>query len=452
MSELEESDQYWREIFDTGTEGICIFDLDGRLYDMNEAYCRLVGRSYEELLAMGWLELTVPEYRDEDQKRLPQIMAGELVRFEKAYQHKDGHPVPILISYKLLRRRPRWTKDRLVATCVDLTNVTALKQKEQELQHILQSQAAAIAAIGARLSDLAHGDLMAGPPSDLTGNLRILGEDLGILITMLRDVVARIQRAAFGIHAGLSDVEERNQRLDERTQRQSTNMEHVSAAIDELTGSAEESAGHASATAAKSRAVHHHAEQGAALIYAAEEKMRAIARMSRTIAETISVVDEIAFTTNLLALNAAVEAARAGEHGRSFAVVAQEVRRLALSSARNAKDIKELIGKSTELVNEGSKLSSQGAQAFGEIQHGIEEVSGRVGDMARAVADQQHATVQLARAINEVNAMTQENSALVAQNRDTRISLTKQAEQLAALAGYFRTEGSMNRESRDQSG
>ena len=122
MSELEESDQYWREIFDTGTEGICIFDLDGRLYDMNEAYFRLVGRSYEELLAMGWLELTVPEYRDEDQKRLPQIMAGELVRFEKAYQHKDGHPVPILISYKLLRRRPRWTKDRLQGSPVDETH------------------------------------------------------------------------------------------------------------------------------------------------------------------------------------------------------------------------------------------------------------------------------------------------------------------------------------------
>lgn len=406
---------------------------------MNEAYCQIVGRSYDELLAMGWLELTVPEYRNEDNKRLPEIMAGKLVRFEKAYQHKDGHPVPILISYKLLKRHPEWDKDRLVATCVNLTNLAALKQKEQELQDILQSQEAAIAAIGARLSDLAHGDLLAGAPTALSGKLQVLGNDLELLIVMLRDVVTRIQGAAYHMHGGLRDLESGNQGLDERTQRQAANMEQLSAAIEELSHSVQESAGHASGSAAKSQMVRLHAQQGASLIYSAEEKMRAIATMSHTMAEAISMVDEIAFTTNLLALNAAVEAARAGEHGRSFAIVAQEVRRLALSAARNAKNIKDLVKKSAQIVDEGSALSSQGAEAFGEIQRGIEEVSHRTDDMAHAVEKQQRATCQLADIIRMIHAMTQENRILVAQTSDTRASLTKQAEQLATLAQYFRT-------------
>lgn len=167
--------------------------------------------------------------------------------------------------------------------------------------------------------------------------------------------------------------------------------------------------------------------------------MRAIATMSHTMAEAISMVDEIAFTTNLLALNAAVEAARAGEHGRSFAIVAQEVRRLALSAARNAKNIKDLVKKSAQIVDEGSALSSQGAEAFGEIQRGIEEVSNRTDDMAHAVEKQQRATSQLADIIRMIHAMTQENRILVAQTSDTRVSLTTQAEQLATLAQYFRT-------------
>ncbi len=439
QQEHKEIDQYWREVFDTCTEGICIFDLDGRLYDMNEAYCQIVGRSYDELLAMGWLELTVPEYRNEDNKRLPEIMAGKLVRFEKAYQHKDGHPVPILISYKLLKRRPDWDNDRLVATCVNLTNLAVLKQKEQELQDILQSQEVAIAAIGARLSDLAHGDLLAGAPTALSGKLQVLGNDLELLIVMLRDVVTRIQSAAYHMHGGLRDLEAGNQGLDERTQRQAANMEQLSAAIEELSHSVQESAGHASGSAAKSLMVRLHAQQGASLIYSAEEKMRAIATMSHTMAEAISMVDEIAFTTNLLALNAAVEAARAGEHGRSFAIVAQEVRRLALSAARNAKNIKDLVKKSAQIVDEGSALSSQGAEAFGEIQRGIEEVSNRTDDMAHAVEKQQRATSQLADIIRMIHAMTQENRILVAQTSDTRVSLTTQAEQLATLAQYFRT-------------
>ena len=129
---LQEKEVYWREIFEAQTEGLCVFDLDGRLYDFNDAYAQLVGYSREELLQKGWLELTVEEYLEEDQKRLPEIMAGKTVRFEKAYVHKDGHHVPILISYRLLHRQKDWEKDRLLATCVDITAEKAIGEKLRE--------------------------------------------------------------------------------------------------------------------------------------------------------------------------------------------------------------------------------------------------------------------------------------------------------------------------------
>ena len=123
----------WQEIVATLPEGICIFDLDGAIYDCNDAYANLVGYSKAELLQKGWLELTPPEYQAAGQKYLTEVMAGQTVRFEKAYVHRAGHHVPILISYQLLTRRPGWDKDRLVATCIDLTTI---KAKERELTRI----------------------------------------------------------------------------------------------------------------------------------------------------------------------------------------------------------------------------------------------------------------------------------------------------------------------------
>jgi len=135
QQKLEEERAYWWEIFNTQTEGLSIFDLDGGLYDFNDAYANLVGYSREELLRKGWLELTPPEYREEDQKHLPDIMAGKAMRFEKAYIHRDGHHIPILISYRLLKKQPNWKKDRLVATCVELTQA---KQQEEEARQLLE--------------------------------------------------------------------------------------------------------------------------------------------------------------------------------------------------------------------------------------------------------------------------------------------------------------------------
>ena len=436
--ELAEQEAYWRAIFDNATEGLCVFDESLRAHHMNNAYAEMVGYTPAELLADDkWLELTPPEYQAQDRQNRQAMLDGTVtvVRYEKAYRHKDGHLVPIMMSCQFLPRQSNQQEQLIV---VSTSDITPLKRKEAELNATLAAQQQAIDAIGERLASLAQGDLASPAPQGLQGELALLANDLGAFIHTLRDAVKRVQQSVSDIRDGLQNLTAGNRNLDARTQQQAASTEEISTAIEELSSSVAQSAEHAGITTRRADEVRTHAEEGAKLIFAAEEKMAAISQASAAIAEIIGVVDEIAFTTNLLALNAAVEAARAGEHGRGFAVVASEVRRLALSSASNAKGIKQLIAQSTSLITEGSALSSQSAQSFAAILKGIQEVSDRVSQMARATSSQGQASAQLTDAIVDVSRNTQANSVLVEENSTACATLADQAEQLEELAGMFR--------------
>jgi methyl-accepting chemotaxis protein len=434
---LEEAAAYQKDVFESITEGLAICNADGSFCDINTAFADLIGYSKQELLDLkvGWVNITPPELLEQDRQYNQLAFEGEAVRYEKEYIHKDGHRIPIMISYRKLERRDDWTQDRLIVT---ISDITPLKQKEAELNATLAAQKQAIDAIGARLASLAQGDLVSDAPQDLQGELARLGDDLSALIASLRAAIILVQQVSSDIRNGLQNLNEGNRNLDARTQQQAASTEEISTAIEELSSSVAQSAEHASITTRRADEVRNHAEEGAKLIFAAEEKMAAISQASEAIAEIIGVVDEIAFTTNLLALNAAVEAARAGEHGRGFAVVASEVRRLAQSSASNAKGIKKLIAQSTSLITEGSTLSSQSAQSFAAILKGIQEVSDRVSQMARATSSQGQASAQLTDAIMDVSRNTQANSVLVEENSTACATLADQAEQLEELAGMFR--------------
>ena len=368
---------YQKELFESITEGLEVCDVAGTLHDVNPALAHMVGYSREELLdpEAGWAHITPPELLEQDRQYIQRALHGEVVRYEKEYIRKDGHRIPVLISFRKLQRQEGWTQDRLIATISD--------------------------------------------------------------ITKLKAAISRIQRSVAQIKGGLQDLTAGNRNLDERTQQQAASTEEISTAIEELSSSVAQSAEHAALTAARTGEVRQHAEEGARFVFAAEEKMAAIAKAGEAIANIITVVDEIAFTTNLLALNAAVEAARAGEHGRGFAVVAAEVRRLAQSSASNAKGIKQLIAQSTTLITEGSHLSSRSAQSFAAILTGIQEVSARVAEMAQATASQGQASAQLTDTIISLSRTTQENSILVEENSTACATLAEQAEQLEELAGML---------------
>jgi len=179
------------------------------------------------------------------------------------------------------------------------------------------------------------------------------------------------------------------------------------------------------------------ADRGGEVVAQAVKAMSRIEESSTKISDIIGVIDEIARQTNLLALNAAVEAARAGEAGRGFAVVASEVRSLAQRSSQAAKDIKDLITKSSGQVQDGVQLVNQAGSALGEITVSINKVTEIIADIAAASMEQSTGVDEVNKALTQMDEVTQQNSALVEENAATAKALELQAQSMDDQVGYF---------------
>ncbi len=180
------------------------------------------------------------------------------------------------------------------------------------------------------------------------------------------------------------------------------------------------------------------AVKGGEVVGKVVETMKGINQSSKKIADIISVIDGIAFQTNILALNAAVEAARAGEQGRGFAVVASEVRSLAQRSAEAAKEIKALISASVERVNRGTVLVDQAGHTMEEIVSAIRRVTDIVGEISSASVEQSSGVSQVGQAVTQMDHATQQNAALVEESAAAAESLRQQAQQLVQAVAVFK--------------
>src|SRR5690606_39186282 len=209
-------------------------------------------------------------------------------------------------------------------------------------------------------------------------------DDANTTVDQLVSIVGRIQQASSAINTGATEIASGNNDLSRRTEQQAANLEETAASMEELTSTVKQNADHARQADQLVTGAASVAARGGEVVGEVISTMDQIQAASRRIADIISVIDGIAFQTNILALNAAVEAARAGEQGRGFAVVATEVRSLAQRSATAAREIKALIEDSTGRVADGARLAAQAGTTMGEIVASVQHVAEIMAEISSA--------------------------------------------------------------------
>jgi methyl-accepting chemotaxis protein-1 (serine sensor receptor) len=254
----------------------------------------------------------------------------------------------------------------------------------------------------------------------------------------IRDLIIGIQRSAESISTASTQIASGNTDLSQRTEEQASSLQETAASMDEVAATVKNNTEHTRQANRLSHEARQSASIGGERAQQAMEKMHEMARSSEEISSIISLIDGIAFQTNILALNASVEAARAGEQGRGFAVVAGEVRNLAQRSAEAAKQIQALIDRNGEVVKEGSSLVDSLGGAMQEIVDNIGRVSTLMEEVSRASDEQTLAIDQVSVAISQMDEVTQQNAALVEQTATASASLEDQARDLATSVRFFR--------------
>ena len=285
------------------------------------------------------------------------------------------------------------------------------------------------------------------------GNLAIevpvLGSnELGQLMAALSDmrehleqVVTAVMHGSESVATASAEIAQGNNDLSDRTEQQASALEQTAASMEQLGSTVNQNADSARQANQLAQSASTVAVRGGDVVGQVVNTMRDINNSSRKIADIISVIDGIAFQTNILALNAAVEAARAGEQGRGFAVVASEVRLLAGRSAEAAREIKALITASVERVEHGSTLVDHAGATMTEVVDAIKRVTDIMGEISSASSEQSLGVAEIGEAVGQMDQVTQQNAALVEQMAAAARSLKSQAQDLLATVAVFHLPG-----------
>ncbi|MBC7602713.1 MAG: MCP four helix bundle domain-containing protein [Ramlibacter sp.] len=257
----------------------------------------------------------------------------------------------------------------------------------------------------------------------------------------LAEMVGGVRSNADGVATASAQIAQGNNDLSSRTEEQASALQQTAASMKELAGTVKQNADNAHQGNRLAQEASNVAVRGGEVVSQVVETMKGINDSSRKIADIISVIDGIAFQTNILALNAAVEAARAGEQGRGFAVVASEVRSLAQRSADAAREIKNLITASVERVEQGSALVDQAGATMSEVVQSIRAVTDLMADISTASNQQSEGVAQIGDAVNQMDMATQQNAALVEESAAAADSLKGQAQQLVGAVSIFKLAG-----------
>jgi methyl-accepting chemotaxis protein-1 (serine sensor receptor) len=281
---------------------------------------------------------------------------------------------------------------------------------------------------------------------DFTGRIEVRStNEIGHLFAAVKRMqesltrtVATVRRGVDEINVGSREISAGNADLSSRTEQQAASLEETAASMEELASTVKQNADNARQANQLAASASDVAERGGSAVSEVVNTMQEISASSRKISEIVSVIDGIAFQTNILALNAAVEAARAGEQGKGFAVVAGEVRSLAQRSAQAAKEIKGLIEDSVTKVGAGSQQVERAGATMQEIVASVKRVTDIMGEISAASEEQSSGIDQVNRAVSQMDEVTQQNAALVEEAAAAAGSLQEQAQRLAEAVSVFK--------------
>ncbi len=412
------------------SQAVITFGLDGVIQEANPNFCEALGYTREELVGKHHSMLVEPGYRDSAEYRefWQKLGRGEYQAGQFKRIGKGGREVWIQASYN-----PILDADGKPFKVVKFaTDITTQVRAAHALEHAVgQTQDVVKAAQDGDLTQRIELDGKAGSIRDLCAGVNDLVENMA-------GVVGRIKTAASAIDTAAREIAAGNTDLSSRTEEQAASLEETASSMEELTSTVKQNAENAKQANQLAIGASDVASRGGQVVSEVVTTMSSISAASKKIAEIISVIDGIAFQTNILALNAAVEAARAGEQGRGFAVVASEVRSLAQRSAGAAKEIKSLINDSVERVGTGSKLVEQAGSTMNEIVTSVKRVTDIMAEISAASSEQSQGIEQVNTTITQMDEVTQQNAALVEEASASAKSLEEQADGLTTSVSRFR--------------
>ncbi|UQY42699.1 methyl-accepting chemotaxis protein [Mixta hanseatica] len=301
-----------------------------------------------------------------------------------------------------------------------------------------------LAALIEHIRHITRGDLTDTIHVEGQNEIAQLASSLNEMQQSLTRTVSDVRGGAKSIFTSATTISHDSGDLASRTEQQAASLEETAASMEELTATVKQNADNARQASQLALSASETALRGGKVVDNVVTTMGEISHSSKKIADIISVIDSIAFQTNILALNAAVEAARAGEQGRGFAVVAGEVRSLASRSAQAAKEIKDLIVESVSCVDTGSVLVSSAGETMNDIVDAVKRVTDIMAEIAAASDEQSRGIEQVSQAVTEMDSVTQQNAALVEASASAAATLEEQASRLGKAVAVFTLPGSVN--------